>query len=126
MSVVLWQMFVTPKKWLRALTRTAEELDPETTVVAGAAGNLFHTRRKDQPQRFRTVIDIDLMGVFHTAHGAFDQLRKISPNLPVPEKACTSTKRSRANDGRMPPMLVYLSGLRNSFDQARRVNVTRS
>lgn len=64
-----------------ALSRTAEELAPVNTVVAGAAGNFFAAAESISPKGFRTVVDIDLLGSFHTAHAAFDQLGQTRGSL---------------------------------------------
>lgn len=45
-------------------------------VVAGAAGNFVANAIGMSPKGFRTVIDIDLIGTFNTAHAAYDYLAK--------------------------------------------------
>ncbi|MFC9355179.1 SDR family oxidoreductase [Rhodococcus sp. NPDC057014] len=64
-----------------ALQRTADELAPVSIVVAGAAGNFFAPAETLSPKGFRTVIEIDLLGSFHTAHAAFEQLRETRGSL---------------------------------------------
>ncbi|QZS52630.1 SDR family oxidoreductase [Rhodococcus opacus] len=64
-----------------ALERTADELAPVSIVVAGAAGNFFSPAEALSPKGFRTVVEIDLLGSFHTAHAAFEQLRETRGSL---------------------------------------------
>ena len=64
-----------------ALERTAAELAPVSIVVAGAAGNFFSPAEALSPKGFRTVVEIDLLGSFHTAHAAFEQLRETRGTL---------------------------------------------
>lgn len=49
-----------------ALAHTTEHLGPVNTVVAGAAGNFFAAAESISAKGFRTVVDIDLLGSFHT------------------------------------------------------------
>jgi NAD(P)-dependent dehydrogenase (short-subunit alcohol dehydrogenase family) len=58
-----------------AMGRTAAELGRIDTVIAGAAGNFFAPAESISPNGFRTVLDIDLQGSFHTAHSAFEHLK---------------------------------------------------
>jgi NAD(P)-dependent dehydrogenase (short-subunit alcohol dehydrogenase family) len=44
--------------------------------VAGAAGNFFAKAEEMSPNAFRTVVDIDLMGAYHTARAVFPSLKK--------------------------------------------------
>lgn len=64
-----------------ALETTRQELGPVNTVVAGAAGNFFATAENISSKGFRTVVEIDLMGSFHAAHAAFEQLKETQGNL---------------------------------------------
>jgi NAD(P)-dependent dehydrogenase (short-subunit alcohol dehydrogenase family) len=64
-----------------AFATSAEELGPASVVVAGAAGNFVAPAEKISPNGFRTVVDIDLLGSFHTAHAAFEQLRATQGTL---------------------------------------------
>lgn len=59
-----------------AVTHAANEIGPLTTVVAGAAGNFLAPAESVSSNGFRAVVDIDLLGSFHTAHAAFDQLKQ--------------------------------------------------
>lgn len=45
-------------------------------VVAGAAGNFVARAAEMSPKGFRTVIEIDLIGAFNTAHAAYPYLAK--------------------------------------------------
>jgi NAD(P)-dependent dehydrogenase (short-subunit alcohol dehydrogenase family) len=57
-----------------ALARSREELGPVHTLVCGAAGNFMAPAEKISSNGFRTVLEIDLLGSFHAAHAAFEQL----------------------------------------------------
>jgi NAD(P)-dependent dehydrogenase (short-subunit alcohol dehydrogenase family) len=59
-----------------ALQRSRDELGAADVVVAGAAGNFLCPAEELSPNGFRTVIEIDLLGAFHTSRAAFEQLRK--------------------------------------------------
>ncbi|HYF25646.1 MAG TPA: SDR family oxidoreductase [Baekduia sp.] len=59
-----------------AFARTREELGPVSAVVAGAAGNFLAPAEKLSSNGFRTVVDIDLQGAFHTASAAFQDLKE--------------------------------------------------
>lgn len=58
-----------------AVETAVEELGRLDTVVAGAAGNFFSAAEAISSNGFRTVVEIDLLGSFHTARAAFDHLR---------------------------------------------------
>ena len=58
-----------------AFERTRTELGPIDVLVAGAAGNFLCPAEDLSPNGFKAVVDIDLVGAFHAARGAFDQLR---------------------------------------------------
>ncbi|GAB5482603.1 MAG: SDR family oxidoreductase [Parasphingorhabdus sp.] len=60
---------------------SAAELGPCDVVVAGAAGNFLCAIDKMSSNAFRTVVDIDLVGSFHTAKAAREQLTKTSGTL---------------------------------------------
>jgi NAD(P)-dependent dehydrogenase (short-subunit alcohol dehydrogenase family) len=64
-----------------AFTRSADELGPASVVVSGAAGNFVAPAEKISPNGFRTVVDIDLLGSWHTASAAFEQLRETQGTL---------------------------------------------
>jgi NAD(P)-dependent dehydrogenase (short-subunit alcohol dehydrogenase family) len=64
-----------------ALARTDHELGPVDIVVAGAAGNFMAPAEEMSAKGFRTVLEIDLLGSFHTARAAFDQLRSTRGSL---------------------------------------------
>lgn len=64
-----------------AIDLAAERHGHLTTVIAGAAGNFFAAAEDLSPKGFRTVVDIDLFGTFHTAHAAFPHLRRSGGSL---------------------------------------------
>jgi NAD(P)-dependent dehydrogenase (short-subunit alcohol dehydrogenase family) len=64
-----------------AFAKARMDIGPISTVVCGAAGNFLAPAEKMSSNGFRTVIDIDLLGSFHTAHAAFDQLRETRGSL---------------------------------------------
>jgi NAD(P)-dependent dehydrogenase (short-subunit alcohol dehydrogenase family) len=64
-----------------AFAKARMDIGPISTVVCGAAGNFLAPADKMSSNGFRTVIDIDLLGSFHTAHAAFDQLRETRGSL---------------------------------------------
>jgi NAD(P)-dependent dehydrogenase (short-subunit alcohol dehydrogenase family) len=64
-----------------ALVKARKDIGPMSTVVCGAAGNFLAPAEKMSSNGFRTVIDIDLVGSFHTAHAAFDQLKETRGSL---------------------------------------------
>lgn len=59
-----------------ALATARDDLGPISTLVCGAAGNYLAPAEQISSKGFRTVIDIDLLGSFHAAHAAFEQLRQ--------------------------------------------------
>lgn len=58
-----------------ALGRARDEIGPIDVLVAGAAGNFLSPAEALSPNGFKTVIDIDLLGAFNAARGAFSQLK---------------------------------------------------
>jgi NAD(P)-dependent dehydrogenase (short-subunit alcohol dehydrogenase family) len=64
-----------------AFIKARNDIGPVSTVVCGAAGNFLAPAEKMSSKGFRTVIDIDLLGSFHTAHAAFDQLKETRGSL---------------------------------------------
>ncbi|MGZ4588369.1 MAG: SDR family oxidoreductase [Mycobacteriaceae bacterium] len=64
-----------------AIDGTAAQFGSLDTVVAGAAGNFFAPAESISPKGFRTVVEIDLLGSFHTAHGAFEHLKSSRGSL---------------------------------------------
>ncbi|WP_226356058.1 SDR family oxidoreductase [Pseudonocardia sp. ICBG601] len=59
-----------------AFERTEAGLGPVDGVVCGAAGNFVAPAESISSNGFRAVVDIDLIGSFHCAHAAFDQLTR--------------------------------------------------
>ena len=64
-----------PAALAAAFARTQSELGPIDVLVAGAAGNFLCPAEALSPNGFKTVIDIDLLGAFHAAREAFEQLK---------------------------------------------------
>lgn len=60
---------------------TAKVLGPCDVVVAGAAGNFLCAVEAMSSNAFKTVVDIDLIGSFHTAKAAFAQLTETSGSM---------------------------------------------
>lgn len=59
-----------------ALYATHKEFGAIDIVVAGAAGNFVAHASNMSANGFKTVIDIDLLGTFNTAHAAYEYLAK--------------------------------------------------
>jgi len=64
-----------------AIAKTIERFGKLDTVVNGAAGNFLAPAAALSPNGFRTVIDIDLVGTFHTSRAAFEALQKSGDGL---------------------------------------------
>ncbi|WP_154374463.1 SDR family oxidoreductase [Pseudoduganella rivuli] len=60
----------------QACQQTHAAFGPIDIVIAGAAGNFVAPAAGMTAKGFRTVIDIDLIGTFNTAHAAFEYLPK--------------------------------------------------
>lgn len=58
-----------------ALAIAGDRLGPMAGVVCGAAGNFLAPAERLSSNGFRAVVDIDLVGAFHVARAAFEQLR---------------------------------------------------
>jgi 2,4-dienoyl-CoA reductase [(3E)-enoyl-CoA-producing], peroxisomal len=65
-----------PDAMQRAVAATLDRFGKLDTVVNGAAGNFLAPAAALTPNGFRTVIDIDLNGSFHTARAAFEALQR--------------------------------------------------
>jgi len=59
-----------------AVSACGVALGPISFAVCGAAGNFVAPAEAMSPKGFRAVVEIDLLGAFHTAHACFDQLRQ--------------------------------------------------
>ncbi|NIJ11167.1 NAD(P)-dependent dehydrogenase (short-subunit alcohol dehydrogenase family) [Saccharomonospora amisosensis] len=59
-----------------ALAKSLAEVGPADVLVCGAAGNFAAPAEAISSNGFRAVVEIDLLGTFHTAHAAFDQLKQ--------------------------------------------------
>jgi NAD(P)-dependent dehydrogenase (short-subunit alcohol dehydrogenase family) len=64
-----------PDQLQSAFRACQDELGPIDILVCGAAGNFLVAAENLSPNGFKTVIDIDLLGSFHAARLAFEQLR---------------------------------------------------
>jgi peroxisomal 2,4-dienoyl-CoA reductase len=67
----------------RAVQSTVERFGRLDTVVNGAAGNFLAPAAALSPNGFRTVVDIDLNGTFHTSRAAFEALQRSGDGLIV-------------------------------------------
>lgn len=65
----------------RAVAAARERFGRIDTVVNGAAGNFLAPAAALSPNGFRTVIDIDLNGTFHTSRAALEALRDAGNGL---------------------------------------------
>jgi len=65
-----------PNALQAAIDHAATQLGDISIAVAGAAGNFFARAEEMSPNAFRTVIDIDLIGSYHTARCAFPYLKR--------------------------------------------------
>jgi NAD(P)-dependent dehydrogenase (short-subunit alcohol dehydrogenase family) len=59
-----------------SVDHAVSQLGDISIAVAGAAGNFFAKAEEMSPNAFRTVVDIDLMGAYHTARAVFPSLKK--------------------------------------------------
>lgn len=59
-----------------AMYQANREFGRIDVVVAGAAGNFVARARDMSSNGFKTVVDIDLLGTFNTAHAAYDYLAR--------------------------------------------------
>jgi NAD(P)-dependent dehydrogenase (short-subunit alcohol dehydrogenase family) len=64
-----------------AFEASAVKFGPAQAVVCGAAGNFLAPAERISSNGFKAVVDIDLLGSFHCAHAAFDQLRESKGSL---------------------------------------------
>lgn len=64
-----------------AFTRSQEELGLMDVLVCGAAGNFISPAEALSPNGFKAVIDIDLIGSFNAARGAFAQLQETKGSI---------------------------------------------
>ena len=70
-----------PDSVATSFIKARNDIGPMSTVVCGAAGNFLAPAEKMSSKGFRTVVDIDLLGSFHTAQAAFDQLKETRGSL---------------------------------------------
>lgn len=59
-----------------AMAKSREQFGPMHALVAGAAGNFPCPAEKLTSNGFRSVLEIDVLGTFHAARAAFDQLKE--------------------------------------------------
>ncbi|HCK82451.1 MAG TPA: short-chain dehydrogenase, partial [Candidatus Competibacteraceae bacterium] len=64
-----------------AMRDAHEALGPIHTLICGAAGNFPAPAEQLSPNGFKAVIDIDLLGSFHTCRAAFEQLKETRGNI---------------------------------------------
>ncbi len=64
-----------------ALEASRQALGPIHTLVCGAAGNFIAPAETLSPNGFKSVMDIDLLGSFHSARAAFPQLKETRGNM---------------------------------------------
>ena len=64
-----------------AMRDAREALGPIHTLICGAAGNFPAPAEQLSPNGFKAVIDIDLLGSFHTCRAAFEQLKETRGNI---------------------------------------------
>lgn len=67
----------------RAVQSVLDRFGRLDTVINGAAGNFLAPAAALSPNGFRTVIDIDLNGTFHTSRAAFESLQRSGDGLIV-------------------------------------------
>ena len=60
----------------KAFKETADTFGPIDTVIAGAAGNFVAPAQAMSSNGFRSVLEIDTLGTFHTLKASFEYLRK--------------------------------------------------
>ncbi|GAA4283505.1 SDR family oxidoreductase [Brevibacterium daeguense] len=65
-----------PEALQASIDHAAEQLGDISIAVAGAAGNFYARAEEMSSNAFRTVVDIDLMGAYHTARFAFPYLQR--------------------------------------------------
>lgn len=64
-----------------AVERTRRDLGAISVLVCGAAGNFLCRSEELSPKGFRSVVDIDLVGSFHTCRAAFEQLKETQGSI---------------------------------------------
>lgn len=70
-----------PELVAAALEKTQADLGPISTLICGAAGNYLAPAEKLSSKGFQAVLNIDLLGSFHAAHAAFEQLRQTQGSI---------------------------------------------
>src|SRR5439155_7732210 len=64
-----------------ALDKARDDVGPISTLVCGAAGNYLSPAEKISSKGFQAVLGIDLLGSFHAAHAAFEQLKRTGGSI---------------------------------------------
>ncbi len=59
-----------------AFAKSKEEIGPADVVVCGAAGNFVAPAEGISSNGFKSVMDIDLLGSFHSSKAGFEQLKE--------------------------------------------------
>ncbi|WP_349829021.1 SDR family oxidoreductase [Brevibacterium litoralis] len=70
-----------PEALAAAVDHAAEQLGDVSIAVAGAAGNFFAQAEKMSANAFATVVNIDLLGAYHTARAAFPYLERTKGSI---------------------------------------------
>ncbi|MBK8183385.1 MAG: SDR family oxidoreductase [Candidatus Competibacteraceae bacterium] len=65
----------------KAIHDTKTALGPVHTLICGAAGNFPLSAEQLSPNGFKAVVDIDLLGSFHSCRAAFEQLKETKGNI---------------------------------------------
>lgn len=64
-----------------AMRNCREALGPMHTLICGAAGNFPLPAEQISANGFKSVMDIDLLGSFHSCRAAFEQLKETRGNI---------------------------------------------
>ena len=70
-----------PELVAAALEKTRTDVGPISTLICGAAGNYLAPAEKLSSKGFQAVLNIDLLGSFHAAHAAFEQLKQTQGSI---------------------------------------------
>lgn len=70
-----------PELVAAALEKTQSDVGPISTLICGAAGNYLAPAEKLSSKGFQAVLNIDLLGSFHAAHAAFEQLKQTQGSI---------------------------------------------
>lgn len=70
-----------PEALQASVDHAASELGDVSIAVAGAAGNFFARAEEMSANAFATVVNIDLLGAYHTARAAFPYLQRTKGSI---------------------------------------------